>query len=275
MKKLFAFIGIIALLGMSLIGVLNLLLSRPTNTEQSTNNKIQEDNLMTKGKEPINVEPILLEKLPKEEEADSILSPKVKIDVPFYVQSPFAKWDDLHNEACEEASLIMAESWIKNEVLEKQELNQKILDSVVWQKENWGGHFDLNSQEVVELANKYFEIEKIYYTFVNSVDDIKKELNKGNLVIVPTAGRLLGNPYYRTPGPAYHMLVVVGYNKKDIITNDPGTRNGENFSYSSDVFFNAIHDWPFSIKESKFLSNDEKAEEVSLQGEKVIIVVEK
>ncbi len=275
MKKLFAFIGIIALLGMSLIGVLNLLLSRPTNTEQSTNNKIQEDNLMTKGKEPINVEPILLEKLPKEEEADSILRPKVKIDVPFYVQSPFAKWDDLHNEACEEASLIMAESWIKNEVLEKQELNQKILDSVVWQKENWGGHFDLNSQEVVELANKYFEIEKIYYTFVNSVDDIKKELNKGNLVIVPTAGRLLGNPYYRTPGPAYHMLVVVGYNKKDIITNDPGTRNGENFSYSSDVFFNAIHDWPFSIKESKFLSNDEKAEEVSLQGEKVIIVVEK
>ena len=275
MKKLFAFIGIIALLGMSLIGVLNLLLSRPTNTEQSTNNKIQEDNLMTKGKEPINLEPILLEKLPKEEEADSILRPKVKIDVPFYVQSPFAKWDDLHNEACEEASLIMAESWIKNEVLEKQELNQKILDSVVWQKENWGGHFDLNSQEVVELANKYFEIEKIYYTFVNSVDDIKKELNKGNLVIVPTAGRLLGNPYYRTPGPAYHMLVVVGYNKKDIITNDPGTRNGENFSYSSDVFFNAIHDWPFSIKESKFLSNDEKAEEVSLQGEKVIIVVEK
>jgi len=275
MKKLFAFIGIIALLGMSLVGVLNLLLSRPTNTEQSTNNKIQEDNLMTKGKEPINVEPILLEKLPKEEEADSILRPKVKIDVPFYVQSPFAKWDDLHNEACEEASLIMAESWIKNEVLEKQELNQKILDSVVWQKENWGGHFDLNSQEVVELANKYFEIEKIYYTFVNSVDDIKKELNKGNLVIVPTAGRLLGNPYYRTPGPAYHMLVVVGYNKKDIITNDPGTRNGENFSYSSDVFFNAIHDWPFSIKESKFLSNDEKAEEVSLQGEKVIIVVEK
>ncbi len=275
MKKLFAFIGIIALLGMSLVGVLNLLLSRPTNTEQSTNNKIQEDNLMTKGKEPINLEPILLEKLPKEEEADSILRPKVKIDVPFYVQSPFAKWDDLHNEACEEASLIMAESWIKNEVLEKQELNQKILDSVVWQKENWGGHFDLNSQEVVELANKYFEIEKIYYTFVNSVDDIKKELNKGNLVIVPTAGRLLGNPYYRTPGPAYHMLVVVGYNKKDIITNDPGTRNGENFSYSSDVFFNAIHDWPFSIKESKFLSNDEKAEEVSLQGEKVIIVVEK
>jgi len=149
----------------------------------------------------------------------------------------FTKWDDLHNEACEEASLIMAESWIKNEVLKKEDLNQRILDSVAWQEQNWNGHFDINVQEVVELANEYFGIEKIYYTSVNSINDIKKELNEGNLVIVPTAGRLLNNPHYRNPGPSYHMLVVVGYNKKEIITNDPGTRNGESFSYPNDTFF--------------------------------------
>jgi len=41
------------------------------------------------------------------------------------------------------------------------------------------------------------------------------------------------------------------------------------------LFFNAIHNWPFSIKEFKFLSKDEKAEEVKLQGEKMMIVVKK
>ena len=181
----------------------------------------------------------------------------------------------MHNEACEEASLIMAESWVKGDILSKENLNQRILDSIAWQEKNWGGHFDLNAQNVVEMANQYFEIKKIYYTSLSSLNDIKNELSKGNLVIVPTAGRLLGNPHYRNPGPAYHMLVVVGYNKKEIITNDPGTRKGENFSYSNDVFFNAIHDWPFSLEEFKFLSKDEKAEEVELQGRKVMIVVEK
>jgi len=274
MKKIFALIGIIALLGMSLVGTLNLWLTRPTNIEPLLDSKEQEDILATEEIEPIEVEPILSEES-LEEEIDSILKEKIKINVPFYVQSPFTKWDDLHNEACEEASLIMAESWIKNEVLKKEDLNQRILDSVAWQEQNWNGHFDINVQEVVELANEYFGIEKIYYTSVNSINDIKKELNEGNLVIVPTAGRLLNNPHYRNPGPSYHMLVVVGYNKKEIITNDPGTRNGESFSYPNDTFFNAIHNWPFSIKEFKFLSKDEKAEEVKLQGEKMMIVVEK
>ncbi len=275
MKKIFAIIGIIALLGMTLVGTLNLWLSRPVNQKPLLNNEIEDDDLIEEGIENVNTDLALSEELPEEKEVDLTLKSKVIINVPFYVQSPFAKWDDLHNEACEEVSLIMAKSWIGDEVLSREDLNQKILDSVAWQEKNWGGHFDLNTQEVVELANKYFGIRKIYYTLLDSVNDIKKELSNGNLVIVPTAGRLLGNSHYRNPGPAYHMLVVVGYNETEIITNDPGTREGESFSYPNDVFFNAIHDWPFSLKEIKFLSKDEKAEEVKLQGKKIMIVVER
>ena len=275
MKKLFALIGIVALLGMTLVGTLNLLLSRPTNTESLSDEETEEDNLAIEKIEPINTEPVFPKELVEETEDDFILKPEVKINVPFYVQSPFAKWDDLHNEACEEASLIMVESWIRGEELDDEKLNQRILDSVAWQEEKWGGHFDLNTKEVVELANRYFKIEKIYFTSLDSLNDIKKELSRGNLVIVPTAGRLLGNPHYRNPGPAYHMLVIVGYNKKEVITNDPGTRKGESFSYSNDIFFNAIHDWPFSLEEFRYLSKDEKAEEVKLQGKKMMIVVEK
>jgi len=276
-KKLFALIGIVALLGMTLVGTLNLLLSKPANIEPLLNNETEEYNLpLLEETERNDIELILPEELSKEEEKiDFILKPEIKIDVPFYVQSPFAKWDDLHNEACEEASLIMAESWIKDEALNQQEIDQRILDSVTWQEENWNGHFDLNVQKVTELANQYFGIKRIYYTSLNSINNVKKELSEGNLVIVPTAGRLLGNPHYRNPGPAYHMLVVIGYNKKEIITNDPGTRKGESFSYSNDIFFNAIHDWPFSLEEFRYLSKDEKAEEVKLQGKKMMIVVEK
>jgi len=276
MKKLFALIGIVALLGMTLVGTFNLLLSKPASIEPLPNNETEEYNLPPSEKTERNdIELILPEELLEEEKVDFILKSEVEIDVPFYVQSPFAKWDDLHNEACEEASLIMVESWIQEEVLNQEDLNQRILDSVAWQEENWNGHFDLNVQNVVELANQYFGIERIYYTSLNSVNDVKKELNEGNLVIVPTAGRLLGNPHYRGLGPAYHMLVVVGYNEKEVITNDPGTRNGENFLYPNDVFFNAIHDWPFSLEEFRYLSKDEKAEEVKLQGKKMMIVVEK
>lgn len=278
MKKLFALIGVIALLGMTLVGTLNLWLSRPTNKETWSNDQEVGDNAIIEGIEIIDTNFITSPEESsalEDENLELILKPEIIINVPFYVQSPFAKWDELHDEACEEASLIMANSWIKAEILNEQDLDQKILDSVAWQEKEWGGHFDLNVQEVIELANQYFGIQKIYYTSLSSINDIKKELNKGNLVIIPTAGRLLKNPYYRSPGPAYHMLVVVGYNKKEIITNDPGTRNGKGFSYSNDVFFNAIHDWPFSREEFKFLSDDEKAEEVELQGEKIMIVVER
>ncbi len=205
----------------------------------------------------------------------SELEESVDLSVPFIVQAPFAEWDELHKEACEEAVLIIANAWLNNQELTKEQANEQILDSVKWQEDNWGGHYDLNASETVRLADQYFGIEKIYITNVDSIDNVKYELSKGNIVIVPAAGRLLKNPYYRQPGPPYHMLVVKGYNKKGIITNDPGTRLGADFIYSDDIFFKAIHDWPFSLDEIKFLSKDEKAEEVMLQGEKVMIVVEK
>lgn len=203
------------------------------------------------------------------------LKESVDLSVPFIVQAPFAEWDELHKEACEEAVLIIANAWLNNQELTKEQVEEQILASVKWQQDNWGGHYDLNVSETVKLANQYFGIEKIYITNVDSIDNIKYELSKGNIVIVPTAGQLLENPYYQQPGPPYHMLVAKGYNKKGIITNDPGTRLGADFIYSDDIFFKAIHDWPFSLDEIKFLSNDEKAEEVRLQGEKVMIVVEK
>lgn len=208
-------------------------------------------------------------------ENQEIIKSQVNLNIPFTAQAPFAVWDDLHNEACEEAALIMAKYWLDGKTLTKEKAEEEILNSVAWQIKNWGGHYDLPSEKIVELGKEYFKIEKIEVFYQPTLEDIKKELSKGNLVIVPTAGRLLKNPYYRQPGPIYHMLVVRGYDEKWIITNDPGTRRGENFKYTYQNFFDSIHDWPYGSPDygQKF-SKEEKATEI-LNGQKVMIVVGK
>ena len=61
---------------------------------------------------------------------------------------------------------------------------------------------------------------------------------------MPSAGRELGNPNFKSPGPIYHNLVIRGYTKDGkFITNDPGTRKGEQYIYDQDVVMAAIHDW--------------------------------
>ena len=94
-----------------------------------------------------------------------------------------------------------------------------------------------------------------------TVADVRGALAAGNLVLLPAAGKLLGNPYYAQP-PLYHMVVVVGYDDEaeEFIVHDPGTRRGKNFRYKYDTLWNAVHDW----------TGDPKT---ILGGEKAMIVV--
>ncbi len=285
MKKMFAIIGIIGLLGMTVFSIFNSWLFGPRErtpepklTEQFSPEELPLADISAGDNQQQTEPDILVNELETEIVAEEIreISPSINLSVPFTSQSPFAKWDNLHNEACEEAALIMAKYWLTNQKLTKEGANEEILASVAWQEDNWGGHYDLSVQSVVELAHQYFNIPKIYFTAVRDIDDIKYELSKENLVITPMAGRDLENPYYSGLGPVYHMLVVTGYNDKDkkIITNDPGTWRGQNFVYSYQNFFSTIHNWPFPLGEKSELSKDEKATEI-LRGEKMMIVVEK
>ncbi|MCH7759206.1 C39 family peptidase [Patescibacteria group bacterium] len=253
-------------------------------TKESIDVKLEErPEQVSKASEPAVTEPFvqenqeqdLVEELTKN---SSEISKQIKLSVdllvPFTSQSPFDQWDDLHNRAYEEAVLIMARHWLNNQKLDQELANQEILDSVQWQEENWGGQYNLSISNTVTLARQYFNLKKIYFTSISSLDDIKYQLSKGNLVITPMAGRILKNPYYQRPGPVYHMVVVKGYNNQEIITHDPGTSQGEDFSYANDIFLESIHDWPFALGENEDLEKDDQAMEV-LKGGKVMIVVEK
>lgn len=202
---------------------------------------------------------------------DEIIPTRHFNKVVFTSQAPYAKWDDLHDEACEEASLIMAHHYlIGTEKLEIKTAEEEIQKMVAFQENYFGSHKDLDAEESIELAEKFYN-EKYQLIELESeensaekdsveisendsepivnqekIDYLKKELSKGNLFIIPAAGQELGNPYFREPGPLYHILVITGYDddKKEFITNDPGTRRGERYAYSYEVLWNAIHDFP-------------------------------
>lgn len=171
----------------------------------------------------------------------------VNLAVPFTPQAPYAVWDHLHNEACEEAAVIIVDQYLKGDQRSKipaAKADDLIKKMVQWQMQKLGVHKDLTAEEIVKyLAKEYLghSKAKVHYDF--STDNIKRELSIGKPVIVPCAGRLLGNPYFRRPGPIYHMVVIVGYDSKYFITNDPGTRRGYKFKYTFDRIQYAAHDW--------------------------------
>jgi hypothetical protein len=178
------------------------------------------------------VAPVVKEQLPT----------KVSLKVPFYVQAPFAVWDDIHNEACEEASLLMVRDYYRNRSLDLEELDQAILSFINYQT-RLGYKYDVTISELAALAKSYYQFSGARIIDNPTVLEIKKELAAKRPVIVPAAGRMLENPNFRSPGPRYHMLVIKGYDSRGFITNDPGTRNGHSFRYSYDNLMESIRDW--------------------------------
>ena len=191
----------------------------------------------------------------------TILPERILIKVPFTTQAPDANWDERHEEACEEASLIMLAYYIQNKKLNREIAEKEIQDLINFQLEKYGDYKDSDAAGIVKLAADYYNIKnlKVIYDFEKA--EIKKQLAKGNPIIVPAAGRKLGNPNFTYPGPLYHALALVGYDGNTIITNDPGTRKGEGYKYNIDVLFKAIHDFPGNIDEIE-------------KGRKAMIIIE-
>ncbi|MDX9913211.1 MAG: C39 family peptidase [Candidatus Moranbacteria bacterium] len=187
---------------------------------------------------------------------------KVNIKVPFISQAPLGVWDERHEEACEETSLIMLNAYLKNGTLDKNSGEKEIQKIIDFQIEKYGDYKDTSAKETVKLARDFYGLDNLKVVYDFTQEDIKKYLSKGNPIIVPAAGRALGNPNFTAPGPLYHNLILTGFTQDDlVITNDPGTRKGENYTYKLSVLYEAIHDF------------DGNKEEIA-KGRKAMIVVE-
>jgi len=168
---------------------------------------------------------------------------EINLAVPFTIQSPDQKWDEPYKEGCEEASILMVQSFLNDQSITVDSALTDIGVMVDWQMENYEGHFDLPVSMTVQVAKEFLNL-KAEIIYLESIEDIKEIIKTGYPLILPTAGRELGNPNFTGEGPLYHMLVVKGFLEDgSIITNDPGTRRGENYIYDQDVLWNAIADW--------------------------------
>jgi len=165
------------------------------------------------------------------------------LNVPFTSQAPHANWNMPYQEACEEAALTIAQAYLANETFTPDSADKKILDIINWEEKN-KFPVDLNLKELSLIAKEYYQLKaKVYYDQNVTIENIKQILVSGHPIIIPAAGRKLGNPHFTPPGPQYHMLVIIGYDEDNFITNDPGTRFGASYKYSQQVLLNAIHDW--------------------------------
>lgn len=176
---------------------------------------------------------------------DAALPAEVNLAIPFTSQAPRQNWDLPYQEFCEEASTLMAASYVKNESLAgPDDADSKMLTIKDFEEKRFGFYKDTNAEETAVILTEYFGLSRVEVVFDPTEQNLKKALSGGKAVIVPAAGRELKNPNYKRPGPLYHMLVVKGYTKTgDFITNDPGTRNGADYVYKPSVLLNAIHDW--------------------------------
>ena len=167
----------------------------------------------------------------------------LNLDVPFTSQAPWADWQMPFKEACEEAAILMVHYYYQNKELNKDAATDEILAMVEWQAEKWSGHFDLTAASTTEMIKGYLGYKKVEIIDNPTIEQIKNLLNQKLPVIIPAAGRSLNNPYFKDPGPLYHMLVIKGYTEDKFITNEPGTKRGHNFLYDQTGLMEAIHDW--------------------------------
>jgi len=165
--------------------------------------------------------------------------------VPFTPQAPTGNWDQLHNEACEEASAIMTHEYFSGNTtptLPSNLVEDELSQITTWEQDHFGYYLDINSGETGQLLQDYYGLNaKVVTNFTE--DYIKTELSQNHAVLLPANGILLGNPNFRNPGPPYHMLVIKGYTETEFITNDPGTRKGLNYPYTFNTLYNANGDY--------------------------------
>ncbi|MBI5404862.1 MAG: C39 family peptidase [Candidatus Kerfeldbacteria bacterium] len=174
-----------------------------------------------------------------------VLPAEVNLNVPFTSQAPHANWDEDHGEFCEEASVLMlGRYWQDRGIVNADDAESALQLLKRWEVLELGYYFDTTATETARILSEFYELKGVEVVRRPTVEDIKRELAAGRPVIVPAAGRELGNPNFTPPGPIYHMLVIKGYTRDGkFITNDPGTRKGADYVYDINVVMDALHDW--------------------------------
>ena len=183
------------------------------------------------------------------------------LNVPFTSQAPLNDWSWPWADFCEEASVVMSYAYVTGKKFSTYDFAVEMIKLAIFELKTLGYEKDTNLTDTLRMLTDYYGYKKARIVGNPTSQMIRDEVSKGNLVIVPAAGALLENPYFRAK-PRYHMVVVKGFDHVDFIVNEPGTRFGNGFRYSQTNLMEAMHDF---VPESQNITT----------GRKAVIVVEK
>lgn len=176
----------------------------------------------------------------------------VDLPVPFTSEIPNGTWTKPWNNACEEASIIMAEGYYygytglipKTTAMKNMAPLFKIEDKI------FGSNADSDAARTAKLINNYTDFSA---TIVDdpTLDDIKNELIAGRPVISFHYAKDLKNKNHRwrVGGSYYHVMVIVGYDDdtQEFIFNDSGdVQTGNKYRYTYGAVMASLHDFDFT-----------------------------
>lgn len=158
----------------------------------------------------------------------------VILNVPFIMQAPLGNWNDRRQEfGCEEATIVMAMDWARKVVntpgdtIYKEEAQRDIINMSEYERVIYGFYEDTSAEDTARLMREFYQYPDVEVKTNVSVEDVRQELAKNRVVIIPLDTRLTGLQTYKH-GPIRHMVIAVGYDDKnnEIIINDPILQNG-------------------------------------------------
>lgn len=165
------------------------------------------------------------------------------LHVPFSPQAPTDNWS--RNEDCEETSVSMANAYLDGQTEDRMPVSDAqdaIAKLKSWEQINFQHNADTGADETTAMAEGAFKITVKQIKDFTELD-LKRELVKKHVILLPINARLLGSPKYKDNGPFYHMVVVRGFDERGFIVNDPGTDSGDGNVYTFATLITASADW--------------------------------
>lgn len=179
--------------------------------------------------------------IPKEES-------KVILPVAFASEAPEGKWVQPWANACEEATILMAEKFYTGATSISVDTAKTYLE-FLFDKEImlFGTNRNADAFQIAEVIEKYADF-KGRIVRNPTLEDLKKEIREGRPIISLHRGFDLHNDNigFSPIKSSYHTIVLVGFDddKKIFYAHDPGDEfDGENHVYSYDTIMNSMHDY--------------------------------
>jgi hypothetical protein len=176
---------------------------------------------------------------------NTVVKASLNLSISFVSQAPFKIWDAFHEDACEEAAMLMVNRYFASIGAGTLQAQDDELHAIVnWETKEHAYGLSITAEEAATVMRGYYGYKTIELKVNPTIDDMRGYLNRKLPIIVPADGKELENPNFKDGGPVYHFLVVKGYTADGKwITNDPGTRLGADFTYRMQNVMDSMHDW--------------------------------